>query len=257
MSECILIEKKDFVGHVILNRERERNTFTEEFAIELNNSLKLLDDDDEVRVIVIKAKGKIFSTGIDLEKFKGKTPLEYREMIALMNLHNKTIASMKKPVISSVQGFAVANGAGLVLASDFAIAAESAKFGTTAIKVGLICLGPAAPLARHLGRKKLLEMILTGEMISAREAEIMGLVNKVVPDEDLEEETEKFAKKLAALSPLAVQIGKQGIYAMEDMPYEKGIDLSTEMFAALCNTEDSMEGIDAFLGKRKPKWKNR
>ena len=151
------------------------------FARELNDALREMEQDPEVRVVVIDANGKNFSTGISLDEFKGKTNKEYREFIHLMDEHNHTIARMKKPVIASVKGYALANGAGLSFACDLTVAAEDAKFGTTAINVGLICLGPAAPLARNVGLKKALELVLTGDIIPAAEAQRLGLVNKVVP----------------------------------------------------------------------------
>jgi enoyl-CoA hydratase/carnithine racemase len=164
---------------------------------------------------------------------------------------------MKKPVIASVKGAAVANGAGLVFACDLAVAAENARFGTTAINVGLICLGPAVPLARHVGRKKALEMILTGDILSAAEAERLGLINKIVPPDELEAQTMELAAKLAQKSPLAVQTGKAGVYAMSEIPYHQALDYMDELFATLCATEDAREGIDAFLEKRKPNWKEK
>jgi enoyl-CoA hydratase/carnithine racemase len=174
-----------------------------------------------------------------------------------MDEHNHTIARMKKPVIASVKGYALANGAGLVFACDLALAAEDAKIGTTAINVGLICLGPAAPLVRSLGRKKTLEMILAGDILSAADAERLGLINKVVPAEDLESATMELAGKLSQKSPLALQSGKTGIYGMSDLPYHQAIDYVGELFASLCATDDAEEGVKAFLEKRKPEWKNR
>jgi enoyl-CoA hydratase/carnithine racemase len=164
---------------------------------------------------------------------------------------------MRKPVIASVKGYAVANGAGLVFACDLAVAAESAEFGTTAINVGLICLGPAVPLARSLGRKKTLEMVLTGDIVSAAEAERLGLINRVVPDDQLEEAVLELASKLAAKSPLAVQIGKVGIYGMADLPYDRALDYVGELFASLCSTEDAHEGLKAFAERQKPAWRGR
>ena len=160
-------------------------------------------------------------------------------------------------MVASVKGAAVANGAGLVFACDLAVAAENARFGTTAINVGLICLGPAVPLARHVGRKKALEMILTGDIISAPEAQQLGLINKVVPPDDLEAETMKLATKIAKKSHLAIQIGKTGVYAMSEIPYHQAIDYMDELFASLCGTEDAIEGINAFMEKRNPVWKNK
>jgi enoyl-CoA hydratase/carnithine racemase len=253
----VLVEKREQIGIITLNRPQAMNTFNVPFARELNDALWDMEKDPEIRVVVIEANGKHFSTGISLDEFKGKTNKEYREFIRLMDEHNHTIASMKKPVIASVKGYALANGAGLSFACDLTVAAEDAKFGTTAINVGLICLGPAAPLVRNVGRKKALEMVLLGEIISAAEAERLGLVNKVVPSDKLEEATLEMATQLAAKSPLALQIGKAGIYGTEDVPYHQALDMLSERFAALCSTEDAEEGVKAFLEKRKPEWRER
>jgi enoyl-CoA hydratase/carnithine racemase len=253
----VMVEKRDQIGFITLNRPQAMNTFNVPFARELNDALWEMEKDPEVRVVVIDANGKHFSTGISLDEFKGKTTKEYREFIKLMDEHNHTIARMKKPVIASVKGYALANGAGLSFACDLTVAAEDAKFGTTAINVGLICLGPAAPLARNVGRKKALEMVLLGDIISAAEAARLGLVNKVVPSDKLEEATLELAGKLAAKSPLALQIGKAGIYGMEDVPYQQALDILSERFAALCCTEDAEEGVKAFLEKRTPEWQER
>ncbi len=253
----VLVEKRERIGFITLNRPQAMNTFNVPFARELNDALWAMEKDPEVRVVVIDANGKHFSTGISLDEFKGKTAKEYREFIHLMDEHNHTLARMKKPVIASVKGYALANGAGLSFACDLTVAAEDAKFGTTAINVGLICLGPAAPLARNVGLKKALEMVLTGDIISAAEAQRLGLVNKVVPNDKLEEATLELAGKLAAKSPLALQIGKAGIYGMMDVPYHKALDTLSDRFAALCATEDAEEGVKAFLETRKPEWRER
>jgi enoyl-CoA hydratase/carnithine racemase len=253
----VLREIKDHIGFITLNREAERNTFTPEFAALLNGCLQEMDADDEVRVIVIRAAGKHFSTGISLDEFKGKSHAEYRDLISRMDAHSHTIARMKKPVVASARGFVIANGAGLVFASDMAIVSEKARFGTTAINVGLICLGPSVPLSRLVSRKRLLEMVLTGDVYTAQDALQMGLVNKVVPDDQLEAVTLEFATKLAAKSPLAMECGKKGIYAMSDLPYHQALDYMGELFASLCATEDAREGLAAFAEKRNPVWKRR
>jgi enoyl-CoA hydratase/carnithine racemase len=245
-KNLVLTEKQDMIGVITLNRPEAMNTFNVPFARALNDTLLDMDQDDDVRVVVIRAAGKHF-----------KNPRELREFLSLMDEFYHTLPRMKKPVIASVKGAAVANGAGLVFACDLAVAAENARFGTTAINVGLICLGPAVPLARHVGRKKALEMILTGNIISAPEAQQLGLINKVVPSDDLEAETMKFAEKIAEKSPLAVQIGKTGVYAMSEIPYHQAVDYMDELFASLCGTEDAIEGINAFMEKRKPVWKNK
>ncbi len=256
-EESILVDKKDMIGVITLNRPKDMNTFNVPFAGALNDILRTLDQDEDIRVIVIKTSGKHFSAGISLHEFKDKCHKEYREFLKLMDESFHTIAYMKKPVIASVKGVAAANGAGLMFACDLAVAAESSKIGTTAINVGLICLGPSVPLSRHVGRRKMLEMVLAGDLISASEAERLGLVNKVVPDEELEEATMALATKLAKKSPLALQIGKIGIYGMADLPYHQALDYMGELFASLCSTEDAQEGVKAFLEKRKPVWKNR
>jgi len=254
---AISVEKENLIGWITLNRPEAKNTFTVLLARELNAALESLDDDADVRVVVIQAAGKHFSTGIDLAEFKDKSHRQYRELIKLMDQHNHTIARMKKPVIASVNGYAIANGAGLTFACDLVVAAESAKFGTTAINVGLICLGPAVPLARSVGRKKTLEMVMTGDIISASEAERLGLVNRVVPDDQLEQATLELASKLVAKSPLALQIGKAGIYGMADLPYHQALDYVGELFASLCSTEDAQEGVQAFAERREPVWQER
>jgi len=162
---------------------------------------------------------------------------------------------MSTPVIASVHNIAVANGIGLVASADLAIASEDSRFGATAVKVGLFCMGPAVPLARNIGRKKALELLLTGDLIDAKEAERIGLINKVVSREKLEEETMDMARKIASYSPIAVQMGKKSFYNMIDLDYEKALDSTNNHFATLCTTEDAQEGIDSFLNKRKPEWK--
>ncbi len=255
MSEVILRERRGSIGIVVLNRPEQWNTFNEEFAVSLNNTLREMDKDDEIRVIIIKANGKHFSVGIALDEFGNKSNKEYREFLAKMDEHNHTLARMKKPVIAQVHGYALANGAGLVFSCDMAVAGRSAKIGTTAVNVGLICLGPAVPLMRIIGRRKTLEMVLTGRILSSDEAEKLGIFNKVVEDEKLEEETIKLAEEIASKSPLAVQTGKLGIYKMSDIPYHEAIDYMTELFASLSSTEDAREGVIAFTEKRKPHWR--
>ncbi len=253
----VIMERRDQVGLITLNRPEKMNTFSSQLARELNEALRQLDGDDQVRVVVVKGAGKAFSTGIDIAEFPGKTAQEYQQWISLMDEMHLTVAAMAKPVIAMVQGFAVANGAGLVFAADFAVVAEGTKIGTTAINVGLLCTGPIIPFSDSLGKKKVLEMLLCGEMIDATEAERLGLVNKVVPLDRLEEETLALAGKISSKSPLAVKLGKQFYYQMMDMPFPQRFTYSSEVFARLCTSEDAREGVTAFLAKRKPVWQGR
>lgn len=255
--ENILVEQAGYVGMITLNRPERMNTFNTALAQEFNRALVEMDVKQEIRVVVIRGAGKAFCTGIDISEFEGKTLRQYREWIGKMEQMFHVIAYMKKPVIASAHGYAVANGVGIIAACDLAVVAEGTKLGATAVNAGLFCMGPAVPLSRSIGRKRCLELIMTGDLIDAKEAERWGLVNRVVPGDRLEEETMALAEKLGAKSPLALQMGKQAFYGMSDMEYGKALEYSNEVFAALCVTDDAREGVDAFLKKRKPQWKGK
>jgi enoyl-CoA hydratase/carnithine racemase len=255
--EMILIEKRDQIGLITLNRPQKFNTFNTQMAEELNGALRQLDEDTEARVVIVRGEGQVFSTGIDVSEFQEKTPSEYHRWLTLMDQMYFTIPSMGKPVIAMVHGYAVANGAGLMAAADFAIVAEGTQIGTTAINVGLLCTGPIIPMSYGLGKKKTLEMLLSGDMIDAKEAERLGLVNKVVPADQLQEKTFAFAQKLIAKSPLTLRIGKEFYYQMIDMPFRQRFALNREVMTRLCSTEDAIEGISAFIEKRQPRWKGK
>jgi enoyl-CoA hydratase/carnithine racemase len=164
------------------------------------------------------------------------------------------MSTMKKPVIAQLQGVATANGMGLAAAADLVIASERVKMGLTAINVGLNCVGPIIPVARCVGRKKALELLLYGNLLKAQEALELGLINKVVAHEELDEVAFNWAKDLAQRSPLAVQIAKSAFYQSEDMDYQRQFQFMNEAFARLCTTDDAKEGVTAFLEKRNPQW---
>jgi enoyl-CoA hydratase/carnithine racemase len=182
--DTIITSKEEYIGTITLNRPESLNTFTIQLAKDLNDALYDMDNDNEVRVIIIKGAGKGFCAGIDVNGLDGKSPVELYEWVEAMEKMSITIANMAKPVIASVHKVAVANGIGLVASADLAVAAKDTKFGATAVKVGLFCMGPAVPLSRCLGRKKALELLLTGDLIDAEEAERIGLINKVVENEN-------------------------------------------------------------------------
>ncbi len=256
--EAIAVETgEDFVAVITLNRPNSLNTFTTPLATELNHALLALDGDDGVRVILVKGAGKAFCAGIDISDFEGKSVMEYRNWIECMETPLVNISRLSKPVIAQVHGVAAANGAGLVAAADLAVAGEKARIGLTAINVGLNCVGPVIPVSRSVGRKRALEMLFYGDLISAEEALNMGLVNKVIPEANLDSETRSWAAILAKKSPVALQIAKKAFYAAADMDYYKAFEYMNEAFARLCSTEDAKEGISAFLEKRTPAWKQR
>jgi enoyl-CoA hydratase/carnithine racemase len=245
----------DFVAEIILNRPEHLNAFNTPLAMELDAALRRLDNDDQVRVILIKGAGKAFCAGIDLKEFPDKSALEYHRWVERMERPFITISQMRTPVIAQVQGAAVANGFGLVAAADLAIAAESTKFGLTAIKVGLNCVGPVVAVARSVGRKRALELLLFGDLIEAPQALEMGLINRVVPKEELDMIGRQWARMLAEKSPLALQMAKKAFYDIESLSYEKAFAHMNEVFARLCTTKDAQEGINAFFEKRAPQWK--
>jgi len=255
--ETVIVEQDDHVGTITLNRPKQLNTFDTSLATDLRQALREVDSDQKVRVVILKGAGKVFCAGIDLRFFQDKTAFEYRTLVELMENPLVEISRMRKPVIAQVHGVAAANGAGLVAAADLAVASDDARLGLTAINVGLNCIGPVVPVSRSVGRKRALELLYFGELIQAQEALAMGLVNRVVPTADLEEETRKWAEKLAKKSPIATQISKKAFYAAADLDFYKAFEYMNEAFARLCTAEDAQEGIKSFFEKRDPVWKER
>ncbi len=254
----LIVERgQDQVASITLNRPERLNTFNTPMASELNQALLELDADPEVRVVILKAAGKAFCAGIDVTEMAGKNAHETKAWVEVMERPLVTVSRMKKPLIAQVQGVAAANGGGLVAAADLAVAADKARIGYTAIKVGLFCLGPAVPLVRVVGRKLANELLFFGELIKAERAYEIGLVNKVVPEDKLEKETRRWAVRLTRMSPLALQLGKQALYGVADLEYHKAFDYMNEAFARLCTTEDAVEGVNAFLEKRDPVWQGK
>ena len=254
----VIVEKAALhVGKITLNRPESLNTFSSQMAIELIGALNELDTDKDIRVIILKGAGKAFCAGIDVNELAGQTPLEYRDWIERMEKPLVAISKMNKPVIAQLHGIAAANGMGLIAAADLVIAEEDARMGLTAINVGLNCVGPAIPVARCVGRKKALELLLYGNLIRTPEALDLGLINRVVPNGELEDAALEWAKELARKSPIAVQIAKSAYYKSEDMAYEKQFAYMNEAFARLCTTDDAKEGVAAFFEKRKPDWKEK
>ncbi|HEX75226.1 MAG TPA: enoyl-CoA hydratase/isomerase family protein [Dehalococcoidia bacterium] len=253
--QTVTVERKDHIGNLTLNRPQALNVLNLQMLKDINSALLELEADSDVRVIIMKGAGRAFCAGIDIKEFPNKGVIENRSQIAVYDSPLTTIATITKPVIAQVHGYATAAGCGLVAGCDLAVASEDTYFGTTAINVGLFCLGPSAPLSRCVGRKKSLEMLLTGDLIDAQEAYRVGLINKVVPIDKLETAAMELAQKIASKSPVAIQIGKRAFYTMSDLEYSKALNYLSEMMATLSAAEDAREGIAAFLEKRTPEWK--
>jgi enoyl-CoA hydratase/carnithine racemase len=256
-EEVVVQTNEKYIGTITLNRPKHLNTFSSKMAAELSEAFLELDADKTVRVTLLKGAGKAFCAGIDVNELSNKTAMEYRDWIERMENPLIVISNMKKPVIAQLHGVAAANGMGLVAAADLVISAENARMGLTAINVGLNCVGPVIPVARCVGRKKALELLLYGNLISAEEALKLGLINRIVPKDDLEAETHRWAEELAQKSPVAVQIAKNAFYKSEDMEYKQQFAHMNEAFARLCTTDDAKEGVMAFFEKRRPVWKEK
>ena len=256
MYATILVETtKSHVGIITLNRPDQLNTFTSKMAGELHSALLQMERNESVNVLLLKSSGRAFCAGIDVKELEGKTATEYRRWIEWMENPLVAISTLKKPVIAQLQGVATANGMGLAAASDLVIASDRVKMGLTAINVGLNCVGPVLPVARCVGRKKALELLLYGNLLKAQEALELGLINRVVSHDELEQAAMEWAEDLAKRSPLAVQNAKSAFYQSEDMGYQQQFNHMNEAFARLCTTEDAKEGVSAFLEKRNPTWK--
>ncbi len=238
-------------GHlatITLDRPERLNTFSTQLAVDLDDALHALEDDDGVRAIVVTGAGDAFSAGIDLSEHgdhDGQAAFE--TWVTRMEEPFHTIAEMGTPVVAAAHGHAAANGVGLVAACDLAVAAEGTGFGATAPKVGLFCMGPAVPLRENLPRKRALELLLTGDLVEAETALEWGLVNRVVPEGEHVEAAMEFAETIASKSPVAVQMGKEAFHEMAKMDYHEALEFSNERFAAVCATADAREGIGAFL----------
>ena len=256
-QELIVEKNENHVGLLTLNRPESLNTFSTVMAEELYQALLDFDQDPAVRVILIKGAGKAFCAGIDVNELAGKTALEYRQWIETMERPLVTISKLNTPVMVQLHGVAAANGMGLAAAADLVMASEKSRMGLTAINVGLNCVGPVIPVARCVGRKKALELLFYGNLIKADEALSLGLINRIVPEAELETKALEWAGELARKSPIAIRIAKTAFYATEDMAYEKQFAHMNEAFARLCTTDDAKEGVAAFFEKREPMWQEK
>ena len=251
----VRIEKKDGVGTIILNRPRSLNILDTEALQLLDKALAGLEKDEGIRSIIITGDGN-FCAGADIRELKGKNVKAAEAFSRLGHEVFNHIENMGKPVIAAVAGHALGGGCELALACDIRIAGEGAKFGQPEIKLGLIPgFGGTQRLVRLVGMAKAKELILTGNIIVAREAESIGLVNSVVKDEELMKQAEEAARMLAEKSPLVLGMAKMLINEGQDL--QKGLAKEISFFAGCFETEDHTEGINAFLEKRKPVFKGK
>ena len=255
--EHILYEGDETVALVTMNRPKKRNALSLDHMQELITCLKAIGEAGEAPVVVLRGNGPGFCAGHDLSEMVGREPAFYRHLFDVCCELMETIQSIPQPVIAQVHGIATAAGCQLAATCDLVVASEDARFATPGVKIGLFCSTPMVALSRAVGQKKAMEMLLTGEFVSAEEALAEGLVNKVVPAEELEAETRKLAEKIAEASPLVVGVGKQAFYRQLEMPTEQAYAYTKEVMSFNASFADAQEGICAFLEKRKPEWKGR
>jgi len=255
--ETILVLQEGETARITLNRPEKRNALSLELMEELISSLETLGANPDVRAIVIEGAGVAFSAGHDLSEMVGRDLPFYQRLFDVCTELMETIHRVPQPVIAKVHGVATAAGCQLVAACDLAVAADDARFATPGVKIGLFCSTPMVPLSRAIGRKRALEMLLTGDLIDATTALEWGLVNTVAPPEQLEDTVTDLVEAIARSSPLTVGIGKEAFYAQVELDEHRAYDLTKSVMAMNSMAADAQEGICAFLEKRQPSWKGK
>ncbi|HEX4110031.1 MAG TPA: enoyl-CoA hydratase [Solirubrobacteraceae bacterium] len=246
----------DGVATLTLNRPDQRNALSLQLMRAVTDALHNLRDDD-VRAVILAGAGPAFCAGHDLGEMVGLDLDGYREVFAVCTTMMKAIHDLSQPVIARVHGIATAAGCQLVAACDLAVASSAARFATPGVKIGLFCSTPMVELSRAVGRKRALELLLTGTPIDAPTAADWGLINRVVEPEELEPATATLAGQIAAASPLIVGIGKQAYYRQIDLNLPDAYSHCQEVMSHNAIALDAQEGMCAFLQKREPVWQNR
>jgi enoyl-CoA hydratase/carnithine racemase len=252
--EHVLVRIEPPAARITLNRPERRNALSLALMQELTSALEEVGSTPEVRAIVIEGAGPAFSAGHDLGEMVGRDSEFYDRLFDVCTVMMETIHRVPQPVIAKVHGIATAAGCQLVASCDLAVAAQATRFATPGVKIGLFCSTPMVPVSRAVGRKRALELLLTGEPIDAATARDWGLVNRVVPADELEHAVSALVEKIAASSPLTVRIGKQAFYEQLELDEHGAYELTRRVMAANAQAGDAQEGMSAFLDKRPPTW---
>src|ERR1039457_3102817 len=255
--ENICFASEGNIALVTLNRPQRRNALSLALMQELIDCLSEIGSRRDLRAVILAANGSVFSAGHDLSEMVGRDISEYRRLFDVCTELMEKLQSIPQPVIAEVQGIATAAGCQLVATCDLAIASEEAAFATPGVKIGLFCTTPMVALTRAIGRKRAMQMLLTGELVPARAAAEWGLVNQAVPAAELQSATRRLAEKVAAASSLVVAIGKQAFYTQIDLDQQKAYAYAKEVMSMNSLAADAQEGIGAFLAKRAPCWSGR
>jgi len=250
----VILQEEEGLATVTMNRGEKRNPLSTAMMAELIDTFEKLGARREVRAVILAGSGVAFSAGHDLSEMRGRELDFYRHEFDLCARLMHTVQAIPQPVIARVHGIATAAGCQLVATCDLAVAGENAKFATPGVKIGLFCSTPMVALSRAIGRKRAMEMLLSGQPIDAATAAEWGLVNRVVADSDLAAETRRLAMLIADASSLTVGIGKQAFYAQIDLDQAAAYDYTKEVMSQNAMAADAQEGIGAFLEKRKPVW---
>jgi enoyl-CoA hydratase/carnithine racemase len=262
-SLILLREDVGGVAVLTLNQPQTRNSLSEEMLETLGDAFTAIAHDKSVRVVVLAANGPAFSAGHDLKELTRHRSDDDRGRAYFKHIMNtcsammQQIVTLPQPVIAAVQAIATAAGCQLVASCDLAVASRDAKFATPGVNLGLFCSTPMVALSRNVSRKHAMEMLLSGEVITAEHAERIGLVNVVVAPGSEREEALKLARKIASKSTLTVKIGKEAFYRQIEMPLAKAYKYTAEVMVENMLARDADEGIDAFIEKRAPKWEDR
>ena len=256
-TELLDVERAGEVVTLNLNRPAQRNALSRELMGDVTAVLGALGGDPEVRVVVLGGRGPAFSAGHDLSEMVGLGLAEYREIFELCSRMMTAIHELPQPVIARVHGMATAAGCQLVAACDLVVASSEARFATPGVKIGLFCTTPMVEVTRSVGRKRALEMLLTGTAIDAETAAEWGLVNRVVAPDELEAATDELARQIASASSLTVGLGKRAFYRQIDLGLDAAYDICQEVMSENATAEDAQEGMSSFLEKRQPIWRGR
>jgi enoyl-CoA hydratase/carnithine racemase len=251
----VLVRQDAPAVRVTLNRPEKRNALSLELMQELIATLRRVSGESETRAIVLEAAGPAFSAGHDLSEMIGRDVPFFQRLFDVCTELMETIHRLPQPVIAKVHGTATAAGCQLVAACDLAVAADSARFATPGVKIGLFCSTPMVPLSRAIGRKRALDMLLTGRPIDAATALDWGLINRVVPEDELDAEIDALVDAIARSSPLTVGIGKEAFYSQIELDEHRAYDLTKAIMAMNAHADDAQEGMCAFLEKRAPEWR--
>ncbi len=252
--ENITLESDGNIALVTLNRPQRRNALSLGLMKELIDCLDAIGKRRDLRVVILAATGKAFCSGHDLSEMVGREESEYRQLFEVCTELMAKLQAIPQPVIAEVQGMATAAGCQLVATCDLAISAEEATFATPGLKIGLFCTTPMVAVSRAIGRKRALEMLLTGDPIDARTAADWGLVNRVVSTDQLREETLKLARRIAEASEMVVSLGKRAWYAQIDLDQPEAYVYAQDVMTKNALAHDAQEGISAFLEKRNARW---